>query len=133
MSHLFFENNQIKSYVLLTYFSHKFLLINFQSKHSDILENDDNIDIKIFGSEDESLKLLGELLSNKTSRKMIKLLMDQEMYANQIAKKLDLRPNIVLHHLKKLDELKLLEITHNKIIRKGQEHKFYKIRLLIFS
>ena len=39
-------------------------------------EDDDNSNkIKVFSSEDEKLKLLGELLSNKSSRDIIKLLM----------------------------------------------------------
>jgi len=48
-----------------------------------IKEDNENFDkIKIFSSEDEKLKLLGELLSNKSSRDIIKLLIDKEMYTN---------------------------------------------------
>lgn len=68
-------------------------------------EDDDNFNkIKVFSSEDEKLKLLGELLSNKSSRDIIKLLMNEEQYTNEMANKLDLRPNLVIHHLKKLEE-----------------------------
>jgi len=52
-------------------------------------DNDRNLDkIKVFSSEDENLKVLGELLSNKSSRGIIKLLLDKEMYTNEIAKKI---------------------------------------------
>ncbi|QMU55033.1 MAG: ArsR family transcriptional regulator [Nitrosopumilus sp.] len=83
--------------------------------------------IKVFSSYDEKLKLLGELLSNKSSRNIIKLLMDGEYYTNEIANKLDLRPNLVIHHLKKLEELGLLEITNKKIVKKGNQHRYFKI------
>lgn len=91
-------------------------------------EQDENFDkIKVFSSDDERLKILGELLSNKSSRDIIKLLSNKEMYANEIAKKLDIRPNLVIHHLKKLKELGLLETKNKEIIKKGVEHKYYKI------
>ena len=90
--------------------------------------NNDNFEkIKVFSSEDEKLKLLGELLTNKSSRDIIKLLMNEEHYTNEIANKLDLRPNLVIHHLKKLEELGLLEITNKRIVKKGIDHKYYKM------
>jgi len=88
--------------------------------------------IKVFSSEDEKLKLLGELLSNKSSRDIIKLLMNEEHYTNEIATKLDLRPNLVIHHLKKLKELGLLEITNKRIVKKGNEHRYFRINPNLF-
>lgn len=83
--------------------------------------------IKVFSSDDDKLKILGELLSNKTSRDIIKLLIDKEMYANEIARKLELRRNLVIHHVRKMEAIGLLEITNKKIIRNGEEHRFFKI------
>lgn len=83
--------------------------------------------IKVFSSDDDKLKILGELLSNKTSRDIIKLLIDKEMYANEIARKLKLRRNLVIHHVRKMEAIGLLEITNKKIIRNGEEHRFFKI------
>ena len=82
---------------------------------------------KVFDGSDEKLKILGELLSNETSRKIIKSLIEREMYTNEIATKLDMRMNLVIHHLKKLKELGLLEITHKKIVRKGNNHKYFRM------
>jgi len=92
-------------------------------------EQDDHISNKItvFSSEDKKLKILGELLSNQSSRDIIKLLIHKEMYTNEIAKKLDLRVNLVIYHLNKMESIDLLEITNKKIIRKGEEHRFFKI------
>lgn len=87
--------------------------------------------IKVFAS-DDNLKALGELLSNDTSRKIICNLMNKEMYTNEISTKLDMRVSLVIHHLKKMEELGMLEITNKKIKRKGQEHRFFKIHYDIF-
>lgn len=94
-----------------------------------MLPNDDKI--RAFGS-DDNLKALGELLSNDTSRKIISALMKQEMYTNEISTKLDMRVSLVIHHLKKMEELGLLDITNKKIIRRGQEHRFFKMNFDIF-
>ena len=97
-------------------------------------ENDDEImgKVKIFSSDDEKLKLLGELLSNKSSRDIIKLLINNEMYTNEIADKLELRVNLVIHHLKKLQDLELLQIRNKTITKKRIEHKHYKINPYFF-
>lgn len=92
---------------------------------------DDNNKIKVFGSDDD-LKSLGELLSNETSRKIIKNLMEHQMYTNEIATKLDMRVSLVIHHLKKLEELGLLDIVNKKIKRKGEKHRFFTMNSDIF-
>lgn len=99
--------------------------------------NEDNEDfdkIKIFSSDDDKLKILGELLSNKSSRDIIKLLIGKEMYINEIAKKLELKVSLVIHHLQKMEAIGLLEITNKNIARKGDMHRFFKIPsgMLIF-
>ncbi len=94
------------------------------------MTEDDN-KIKIFGSDDD-LKSLGELLSNETSRKIIKNLMEHQMYTNEIATKLDMRVSLVIHHLKKLEELGLVDIINKRIKRKGEKHRFFKISSDIF-
>ena len=91
-------------------------------KNKDIFDK-----IKIFSSEDEKLKLLGELLSNKSSRDIIKLLIDKEMYTNEIVKKLELKVSLVIHHLQKMQSIGLLEITNKKITRNGENHRFFRI------
>jgi len=92
---------------------------------------DDEPKIKVFAS-DDNLKSLGELLSNDSSRKIIFNLMNQAMYTNEIATTLDMRVSLVIHHLKKMEELGMVTITEKKIKRKGQEHRFFKINSDIF-
>lgn len=90
--------------------------------------------IKVFSSDDEKLKALGELLSNKSSRDIIKLLIKKGMYTNEIAKKLGLGISLVIYHIQKMEAIGLLEITNKKIIRTGEEHRFFRIPhgMLIF-
>lgn len=83
--------------------------------------------IKVFDSNDKPLKILGELLSNETSRKIIKCLIEKEMYTNEISTKLNIRVSLVIFHLRKLEELGLLEITHKQIVRKGNEHRYFRM------
>lgn len=91
-------------------------------------EDDEKFEkIKVFYSDDEKLKIFGELLSNKSSRDIIKLLTEKEMYANEITNILDIRPSLVVHHLKKLEDVGLLIVTHKKIKKKGIDHKYYKM------
>lgn len=58
--------------------------------------------------------------------------MKQEMYTNEISTALDMRVSLVIHHLKKMEELGLLDITKKRIIRKGAEHRFFKMSSDIF-
>ena len=98
-----------------------------ESENSDVMTDK----IKLFNS-DESLKLLGELLSNKSSRDIIGLLIEKEMYKNAIATKLNLKLNLVSHHLEKMESIGLVETSYKKIVRKGEDHKFLRINPKIF-
>lgn len=89
-------------------------------------------DIRVFDSNDKNLKLLGELLSNETSRNIIKLLIDKEMYTNEIATTLDLRVSLVIHHLKKLEQIGLIEVNEKQIIKKGVNHRYFKAVPMMF-
>ncbi len=92
---------------------------------------DEQRKVKVFGT-DSDLKALGELTSNKTSRKIIYHLMKKEMYTNEISNTLEIRVSVVIHHLTKMNELGLLEVTNKKITRKGKEHRFFKMKSNIF-
>lgn len=87
--------------------------------------------VKVFAS-DDNLKILGELLSNDSSRKIMLQLMTEPMYINELAATLDLRVSLVVHHINKMKELGLVEYTLKKITKKGQKHKFLKISSDLF-
>lgn len=90
-------------------------------------EDDGLDDINVF-SDDDKLKILGELLGNKSSRDIIRLLICKEHYMNDIATTLNLRPNLVVHHLKKMESIGLVETREGRITRRGQTHRFFRIR-----
>jgi len=93
---------------------------------------DDIPRVKVFHITEESLKELGELLSQKTSRDIIRVLIEQEMYVNEISNKLDLRVSLVIHHLEKIKKLGLLDITSKPINKRTKDHMFYKFNKNIF-
>lgn len=79
------------------------------------------------GKDDTKLKILGELLSNDTSRTILILLKENEMYKQQIAKEIGIGVSTVIYHISKMEEIGLVFKSQKKIVRKGQEHNFYKI------
>ena len=89
-------------------------------------------EVKVFGADDRSLKLLGELLSNDTSRKIIRSLIEKQMYTNELATKLDIPISLVMHHLKKLEELGLVDVEERQITKKTKRHKFFRMSGKIF-
>lgn len=96
------------------------------------MDEDDIPRVKVFHITEESLKELGELLSQKTSRDIIRVLIEQEMYVNEISNKLDLRVSLVIHHLEKIKKLGLLDITSKPINKRTKDHLFYKFNKNIF-
>ena len=88
----------------------------------------DGVDgINVF-SDDDKLKILGELLGNRSSRDIIRLLICRECYTNDIATTLNMRSNLVVHHLKKMESIGLVEVREGRLTRKGQTHRFFRIR-----
>ena len=83
--------------------------------------------IKLFTFNDESLKILGELLSNETSRKIINSLIENEMYTNELSVKLDIPISLVGHHLRKLEQVNLVEVTEKPLVKKGVKHKHFRM------
>ncbi len=96
------------------------------------MDDFDEYKIKVFQITDKSLKKLGELLANETSRNIILLLVEEEMYVNQIAERLQLRVSLVIHHLQKLEELKLLDVVEKPISRRTKNHRFFRMSTDIF-
>ena len=92
----------------------------------------DDYSVKVFYSNDENLKEFGELLSNQTSRSIIRALIEKEYYKNELAEKLDMRLSLVDHHLKKLEALNMITVSEKQIAKKGVRHRFFKINSEIF-
>lgn len=84
--------------------------------------------IEVSIDNDEDIKILGELFGNKISRDMIKLLIDDKMYSNEICQKLEIKSNTIVRHLKRLMIIpNLLEITNKKINKKGTKRRYLHV------
>ena len=91
--------------------------------------NDDFLIISI----DESLeiKILGEIFSNYSSQEIYKVLTKEEITANDLAIKINLRLNLVMHHLKKMETIHLVG-SHKKFKSKhGPYLKYYHAKSLV--
>jgi len=84
-----------------------------------------NEKVTIFSTEDKKLKFLGELLSNESSRTMLLLLTEHEMTANEIAEKTNLGLSLVIHHLKKMQQIDIVKVTKIEKNTKNHEMKHY--------
>lgn len=83
-------------------------------------------DIKIVSSEDEKIKLIGEIFSNDSSQKILKTVSSgKDMTANEIAQKNNMSLVLVTHHLKRMQEAGMIKITKTKKSVKGQDMKYY--------
>lgn len=83
-------------------------------------------DVEIVSSEDEKIKLIGEIFSNDSSRKILRTVSnDREMTANEIAQKNSMSLVLVMHHLKRMQTAGMVKITKTEKSVKGQDMKYY--------
>ncbi len=81
--------------------------------------------IKVMSVDDQKIKTVGEVLSNDSSRAILKILADREMSANQISQDADLSIALVAFHLKKMQDVGIIKITKTGKSVKGQDVKYY--------
>jgi len=92
--------------------------------------------IEILTTEDEKIKTVGELLSNDSSRTILKLLFNNVMSANQIAQKTGIQLSLVIYHLKKMQDMGFIKIVKIEKNVKAQDMKYYgtdKFTIIILS
>ena len=112
------------------------IMTNDNDKDQDTADYlDKNCNHVIFSSNDQRLKTLGEVFGNKTSRKIITVLIENEMTAMQLSDKLDIKLNLVLYHLEKMVSLQIISITKRTKNTRGHQIKHYRAKqaVLIFS
>ena len=83
--------------------------------------------IDILSTEDEKLKIIGEILSSDSSRHILKLLFNSSLSANQISQKTDLSLPLVIHHLKKMQTAGVVKIDNVGKNTKSHDVKFYTV------
>lgn len=94
---------------------------------SNKITTDISDEIDIMSTEDEKIKLIGEVLSNDSSRTVLKLLFENPMTANEIAQKTEFLLSLVIYHLNKMQDAGIVKIS--KTIKNSKEHdmKYYTI------
>lgn len=94
-----------------------------KNNNHDIENTSENVEI--ISNEDERLKLIGEILSNESSRNIFKLLISNELSAYQIVQKTNLSLSLVLHHLNKMQSAGIVKISKVTQTSRNQNMKHY--------
>ena len=89
-------------------------------------EHDENDDVQIISTNEEKVKLVGEILSNDSSRKILNLLnASNEMTINQVAQNTGLSLALVTHHIKKMQSVQLVRVSRVGKSIKGHKMNYY--------
>ncbi|MDH5463470.1 MAG: winged helix-turn-helix domain-containing protein [Nitrosopumilus sp.] len=89
-------------------------------------ENGENDDVEIISTHDEKVKIIGEILSNDSSRKILNLLnSSNEMTINEIAQKTGLSLSLVTHHLKRMQSAQVVKVSKVGRSVKGHKMNYY--------
>lgn len=98
--------------------------IPFVAEHKN--ENDEIMNkIQIYSTDDEKLKFLGQMLNSDTSRKILQLLIQNEMTSNEIADSCGLSLSLVIHHVNKMMQSGIVTISNTTVNSKNQPMKYY--------
>ncbi len=121
---------KISSYLSVQICSNLFLSnLGITSEMENVEDNSDlanaNDKIEIVSTDDDRIKMIGSLLSNDSSRTILKLLFENEMTANEIAQKTGMLVSLVIHHLQKMQEVGLVKINRVGKNSKGHDMKYY--------
>src|SRR6267143_1766152 len=81
--------------------------------------------VEIYDTDDERLRVLGEVLITDVSRTVLKLLLGETLTANEIAIKTEYSLQLVRYHLKKMQDARLVEISKIGKNTKAHDMKYY--------
>jgi DNA-binding transcriptional ArsR family regulator len=81
--------------------------------------------VSIYDTDDDKLRALGEVLITDASRKILKLLFEQTLTANEIATRTGFSLQLVRYHVKKMQDVNLIEIAKIGKNTKSHDMKYY--------
>ena len=81
--------------------------------------------VSIYDTDDDGLRALGEVLITDASRKILKLLFEQTLTANEIATRTGFSLQLVRYHIKKMQDVNLVEISKIGKNTKSHDMKYY--------
>lgn len=82
--------------------------------------------VNVFSLDDEKLKVLANVISNKSSITILNLLFHNEMTANEIAQKTNMSLQLVKHYLEKMQQIDLICISKTEKNSKARNMNYYK-------
>ncbi len=89
-------------------------------------DNTDSDKIEIFLSDDQKIKVVGELLTNNSSRTILQLLFEGELTASEISLKSGISLQLVKYHLNKMQQVGMVKISRIGKNIKAHDMKYYK-------
>lgn len=92
---------------------------------SDVNYNTEN-SVNIFSLDDEKMKILAKVISNKSSIEILNLLFHNELTANEIAQKTDMSLQLVKYYLEKMQKIDLIQISKTEKNCKARDMNYYK-------
>lgn len=93
--------------------------------NGDFDESKSSETIEILSTDDDKLKLLGDLFSSDSSRKIFNLLCEKELAASEIANNTEMSLELVRHHIQKMQKIGLVYISKIQKNSKEQDMKYY--------
>jgi DNA-binding transcriptional ArsR family regulator len=87
--------------------------------------------IDILSLEDDKIKSIGELLSNDTSRDIMKSLFKETMTASQISQNMKVSLPLVMYHLKKMQNIGLVKIVKTNVLEYEKQYATTKFALVV--
>ncbi|MDX1441463.1 MAG: winged helix-turn-helix domain-containing protein [Nitrosopumilaceae archaeon] len=90
----------------------------------DKINIDDHLDI--FSTDDDKLKILAKIISNKSSIKILNLLFQNELTANEIALQTNMSLQLVKYYLEKMREIELVHVSRTEKSSKSRDMNYYK-------
>ncbi len=93
-------------------------------------QNNDDLEdkIQIFSNTDEKLKFLGKILNNESSKKILQLLIEKEMTANEVATQTKLSLPLALYHVNQMIKAGIVIISKTSTNGKNQPTKHYSAK-----
>ena len=82
--------------------------------------------VNIFSLDDERMKILAKVISNKSSIEILNLLFHYEMTANEIAQKTNMSLQLVKYYLDKMQQIEIIEISKTEKNCKARDMNYYK-------
>lgn len=93
------------------------------TKNSQMQDN-----IEVFSTSDERLKILGQIFSNESSRKILTLLLEKELTIMNISNESGISANLIMHHLKKMINSNIVSVTRETTNSRGHPLRFYRAK-----